>query len=195
MISKDVIRECTEANETSTRDYLNRFFHIEELDFSQFKQTRLAELRSMLVEDIKKVPGSSFSRISWLVPVDSLQAPDALVEMRDIEVPEHLGDLRCYRFALRYPIDEFIRGYYCGNLKELDLEERVAAFWVEKRKIGLIPVFYPSSLLPFIHHQCPIIEGAMKKYKKLESLKELQHLVSGLSPYTGCGRPKRDFKI
>ena len=193
MISKDVIRECTEASEASIRNYLHQFFHIEELDFSQFKQKMFAQ--SMLAEDVKKVPGSSFSRVSWLTPTDPLQAPDALVEVRDIEVPEHLGDLRCYRFALRYPINEFIRGYYCGNLKELDLEERVAAFWVEKRRIELIPVFYPSSLLPFIHHQCPIIEGAMKKYKKLESLKELQHLVFGLSPYTGCGRPKRDFKI
>ena len=114
--------------------------------------------------------------------------------MRDMAIPEHLGNTKCYRFALKDFVDEFIREYYCKGLKELDLEEREAAFWAEKRKIELMTVFYPSSLLPFIHYQCPIIEGAMEEYRKFESLKELQHLVSGLSPYTGCNRPKRDFK-
>ena len=194
MISKDVIRECIEANETSIRDYLNQFFHIEELNFSQFKQTRLAELQSMPVEDIKKVPSASFSHISWLAPVNSLQAPDALVEMRDIEVPEHLGDLRCYRFALRYPIDEFIRKRYIKNLEKTDREEMEEALFTEERKILSLSVFRFSSLLPFIHHQCPIIRKAMEEYKKLESLKELQHLVSGLSLYTECNRTKRNFK-
>ena len=112
-----------------------------------------------------------------------------------MDVPESLGDIKCYKFALKDSIDEFIRKYYCGSLKELGLEERVATFWVEKRSIEFMSVFYPSSFLPFIHHQCPIIEGAMEKYRKFESLKELQHLVSGLSPYTGCSRSKRDFKI
>lgn len=194
MVDKDIIKECVEASEASIRNYLNQFFCIEELTFPQFKQKMFAGLQSMLAEDIKKVPGSSFSCVSWFNPTDPLQAPDAVVMVKDIAIPEYLGDIKCYRFALRDSIDGFIRKYYCENLKELDLEERVAAFWIEKRKIEIMPVFYPSSLLPFIHHQCPIIEGAMEKYRKFESLKELQHLVSGLSPYTGCNRPKRDFK-
>lgn len=194
MISKGIIKECTEASEASIRNYLNQFFCIEELDFSQFKQKMFTGLQSMLAEDIKKVPGSSFSRVSWLTPADPLRTPDAVVIVRDMTIPEHLGKIKCYRFTLKDSIDEFIRKYHYKNLKELDLEERVAAFWIEKRKIELMPVFYPSSLLPFIHHQCPIIRKALEEYRKFESLKELQHLVSGLSPYTGCNRPKRDFK-
>lgn len=195
MVSEDVLRECTEVNEISTRNYLSQFFCIEELSFSQFKQELFSGLQTMLAEDIKKVPGVSFSSVLWLDPVDPSQAPDAVVTVKDIAIPEHLDSIKCYRFALKDSIDEFIRKYYCGNLKELELEKRVAAFWIEKKKIELMPVFHPSSLLPFIHHQCPIIEEAMEKYKKFESLKELQHLVSGLSPYTGRSRPKRDFKI
>ena len=195
MVSEDVLRECTEVNEISTRNYLSQFFCIEELSFSQLKQKMFAGLQIMLAEDIKKVPGSSFSHVSWLTPADPLQAPDAVVIVEDIAIPEHLGNIKCYRFTLKDSIDEFVKKYHYKNLKELDLEERVATFRVEKRRIELMPVFYPSSLLPFIHHQCPIIEEAMEKYKKFESLKELQHLVSGLSPYTGCSRPKRDFKI
>lgn len=193
MISKGIIKECTEASEASIRNYLNQFFCIEELDFSQFKQKMFTGLQSMLAEDIKKVPGSSFSRVSWLTPADPLRTPDAVVIVRDIVIPEHLGKIKCYRFALKDSIDEFIRKYHYKNLKELELEEREAAFWVEKRTIEIIPVFYPSSLLPFIHHQCPIIERAMEKYRKFESLKELRHLVSGLSPYTGCNRSRRGF--
>lgn len=195
MISEGIIKECAEASEASIRNYLNQFFCIEELGFSQFKQKMFTGLQSMLAEDIKKVPGSSFNRVSWLTPADPLRTPDAVVMMMDIAIPEHLDNIKCYKFTLKDSIDEFIKKYYCKGLKELDLEERVAAFWIEKRKIELMPVFYPSSLLPFIHHQCPIIEGAMEEYRKFESLKELQHLVSGLSPYTGCNRPKRDFKI
>ena len=194
MISKGMIKECTEASEASIRSYLNQFFCMKELSFSQFKRELFSGLQIMLAEDIKKVPGSSFSCVSWLTPADPLRTPDAVVTVRDMAIPEHLGNIKCYRFALKDSVDEFIREYYCKGLKELDLEEREAAFWAEKRKIELMTVFYPSSLLPFIHHQCPIIEGAMEEYRKFESLKELQHLVSGLSPYTGCNRPKRDFK-
>ena len=195
MVSKDILKECVEAREASIRDYLNQFFCIEELGFSQLKQKMFAGLQIMLAEDIKKVPGGSFSRVSWLTPADPLQAPDAVVIVEDIAIPEHLGNIKCYRFILKDSVDEFVKKYHYKNLKELDLEERVATFWVEKRRIELMPVFYPSSLLPFIHHQCPIITKAMEEYGKFESLKELQHLVSGLSPYTGCNRPKRDFKI
>lgn len=195
MTGKDAIKKCTEASEASIRDYLSQFFYMKELSFSQFKRKMFSGLQIMLAEDIKKVPGVSFSHISWLTPADPLRTPDAVVIVKDIVIPEHLGNTKCYKFALKDSIDEFIQTYYCENLKELALEERAAAFWLEKRTIELMPIFYPSSLLPFIHHQCPIIEGAMKKYKKFESLKELQHLVSGLSPYTGCNRPKRDFKI
>ena len=111
MISNNVIGECTGASEVSIRNYLNQFFCIEELDFSQFKQKMFSGLQIMLAEDIKKVPGSSFSRVSWLTPTDPLQAPDAVVTIGDIAIPEHLGDIKCYRFVLKDSIDEFIRGY------------------------------------------------------------------------------------
>ena len=63
MISEDVIEECTEVDEASVRDYLSRFFNIKEYDFSQFESTAFAQLRSMLVEDVEKIPGASFSCI------------------------------------------------------------------------------------------------------------------------------------
>lgn len=195
MVDKDVDKDRTEAREASIRDCLSQFFCIEEVDLSQAKQTLLAEFLNMLAEDIRKVPGVSFSRVSWLDPVDSSQAPDALVTVKDIDVPEHLGNVKCYRFSLRGSAEYFIKKHCNKSLGEQVRWRREHELRLEERRIWAISVFRFSSLLPFIHHQCPIITKAMEEYKKLESLKELQHLVSGLSPYTGCSRPKRDFKI
>ena len=195
MESKSVIRECTEASEASVRDYLHQFFCIEELGFSQFKQEMFSGLQTMLAEDVRKVPGVSFRRVSWLDPVDPSQTPDALVPVKDIDIPEHLGNVKCYRFSLRGSAEYFIKKHCNKNLEEQARWRREHELRSEERRIWAISVFRFSSLLPFIHHQCPIITKAMEEYKKLESLKELQHLVSGLSPYTGCSRLKRDFRI
>ena len=194
MISEDVLKECVETNESSVKDYLSQFFHIKEFDFSQFKQTVLAEVLGIPVLDIKRVPDAKCRSISLLYSKDSLQT-DALVPVKYIEVPERLSGLKCYRASLKASVDEFIRKHYIKNLEGLDREEREGALLVEERRINILSFFYPSSLLSLIHHQCPIITKAMEEYGKFESLKELQHLVSGLSPYTGCSRPKRDFKI
>ena len=195
MESKSVIRERTEASEASIRDYLHQFFCIEEVDLSQAKQTLLAESLNMPAEDVRKVPGVSFNRVSWLDPIDSSQTPDALVPVKDIDIPEHLGNVKCYRFSLRGSAEYFIKKHCNKNLEEQARWRREHELRLEERRIWAISVFRFSSLLPFIHHQCPIITKAMEEYKKLESLKELQRLVSGLSPYTGCNRPKRDFRI
>ena len=59
-------------------------------------------------------------------------------------------------------------------------DEREAALWIEERKLDVLTVFHFSSLLPFLHRQCSLIEKAMEEYERFESLKELQRLVSGL---------------
>ena len=194
MIDKDVLKECVETNEASAKEYLSRFFHIKEFDFSQLKQSMLAEALGMPVSDIKRVPDAKCRGILLLYPRDSLQT-DALVPVKYIDVPERLSDLKCYKFSLKASVDELIRKHYIKNLEGLDREEREGALFVEEKRIDLLSFFYPSSLLSLIHRQCPLIEKAMAEYERFESLKELQHLVSGLSPYTGCNRPKRDFRI
>lgn len=179
MISEDVVRECVEVNEASVKDYLSRFFHIKELDFFQLRQSMLAEALGMPVSDIKRVPDAKCRGISLLYPKDSLQT-DALVPIKYIDVPERLSDLKCYRFSIKASVDELIREHYIKNLGGPDREKREGTLFVEKKRIGLLSFFYPSSLLSLIHRQCSLIEKAMEEYERFESLKELQRLVSGL---------------
>ena len=179
MISEDILKECIEVNEASVRDYLSRFFHIKELDFSQLKQSMLAEALGVPVSDIRRVPDAKCRGISLLYPKDSLQT-DALVPMKYIDVPERLSDLKCYRFSIKASVDELIRKHYIKNLERQDREEREGALFVEEKRIGLLAFFHPSSLLSLIHRQCPLIEKAIEEYEKFESLEELQRLVSGL---------------
>lgn len=179
MISEEVLKECVEVNEASVKDYLSRFFHIQELDFSQFKQTALAETLGMPVSDIKRVPNAKCTYISLLYPKDSLQT-DVLVPMKYIDVPKHLSDIKCYRFSLKASIDELIRKYYIKNLEGLDREERELALLVEEKRINLLSFFHPSSLLSLIHHQCPLIEKAVEESERIESLEELQNLIANL---------------
>ena len=179
MISEDVLRECIETNEASVKDYLSQFFHIKELDFSQLKQTMLAGVLSMLVTDIRRIPDAKCRSISLLYPADSLQT-DALVPVNHIDVPKHLGGLKCYRFSLKASVDESIRKHYIKNLERQDREKREGALFVEEKRIDVLSFFHPSSLLSLIHRQCPIIEKAMEDYEKFTSLEELQHLVSSL---------------
>lgn len=181
MIDDSVIKECAEVDEASVKDYLNRFFFIKEYDFSQFRDTILAESQSMLVEDIDRIPGASFNRISWLNSVDPTQTPDAIVEMRHMDVPESLGDIKCYRFTLRYSVDAFIRQHYLNPLEKADREAKEEALFIEEKKINILSVFHFSSLLTFVRHQCPIIDKTIGEYEKFESLKELQRLVAGVN--------------
>lgn len=178
MISEEVLKECVEVNEASVKDYLSRFFHIEELDFSQFKQTVPAESINMLVTDIRRIPGAKCRSISLLYRRDSLET-DALTAVKYVDVPERLSDLKCYRFSLKASVDELIRKYYIKNLEGLDRDEREVALLVEEKRVDVLSFFHPSSLLSLIHRQCPLIEKAMEESERLESLEELQHLISG----------------
>ena len=180
MISEEVLKECVEVNEASVKEYLSRFFHVQELDFSQFKQTASAKFVSMLVTDIRRIPDAKCSGVVSLpYPKDSLET-DALVAAKYVDVPEGLNDLTCYRFSLKASVDELIKKYYIKNLEGLDREEREVALLVEEQRINLLSFFHPSSLLSFIHRQCPLIEKAMEEYEKFESLKELQSLLPSL---------------
>ena len=181
MVDKDLIEECRELNEVSAREYLDRFFHIKEFSFSQFRKTMRGRFQSMPVEDVSRIPGVKYSDIQQLKPCDPTQVSDIVVAMIDIDIPESLGDVKCYSFALTDSVATFTRKYYYKSLKELDLEEverREAALRLEESMIEGISVFYLSSLLLFIRHQCPMIEKAMKDYEKLRSLEELQNLIS-----------------
>lgn len=179
MISEEVLKECVEVNEASVKDYLSRFFHIKELDFSQFKQTVPAESINMLVTDIRRIPDAKCRSISLLYWRDSLET-DALAAVKYVDVPERLSDLKCYRFSLKASVDELIRKYYIKNLEGLDREEREVALLVEEKRVDVLSFFHPSSLLSLIHRHCPLIEKAMEESERLESLEELQHLVSDL---------------
>ena len=181
MVNKDLIEECRELNEVSAREYLDRFFCIEEFSFYQFRKTMRGRFQSMLVEDVSRIPGVKYSNIQQLKPFDPTQASDIVVAMIDIDIPESLGDVKCYSFALTDSVATFIRKYYYKSLKELDLEEikrREAALWLEGSMIEGISVFYLSSFLSFISHQCPMIKRVIEDYEKLRNLEELQNLIS-----------------
>ena len=181
MVDRDIIEECRELNEVSARKYLDRFFYIEEFNFSQVRKTMRARFQSMPVEDISRIPGVKYSNIKQLKPTDSAQAPDIMVAVIDVDLPESLGNVKCYNLTLIDSVAAFIKKYYYKSLKKLDLEEiewREAALWLEESMIEGISVFYLSSLLSFIRHQCPMIKRVIEDYEKLRNLEELRSLVS-----------------
>ena len=181
MVDKDILEECRELNEVSAKKYLDRFFHIKEFNFSQFRKTMRGRFQSMLVEDVSRIPGVKYSNIQQLKPFDPTQVSDIVVAMIDIDIPESLGDVKCYSFTLIDSVATFIRKYYYKSLKELDLgevERREAALWLEESRIEVISVFYLSSFLSFIRHQCPMIKRAIEDYEKFRNLEELQNLIS-----------------
>ena len=181
MVDRDVIEECRELNEVSARKYLDRFFCIKEFSFSQFRKTMRGRFQSMLVEDVSRIPGVKYSNVKRLEPIDPTQVSDIVVAMIDIDIPESLGDVKCYSFTLIDSVATFIRKYYYKSLKKLDLgevERREAALWLEEGMIEGISVFYLSSFLSFIRHQCPMIKRVIEDYEKLRNLEELQSLIS-----------------
>ena len=181
MVDRDAINECRELDEVSVRKYLDRFFHIEEFSFSQFKGSMRAGFQIMSVEDVSRIPGAKYSNVELLKSIDPAQAPDIMVDMIDVDIPESLGDVKCYSFALTDSVATFTRKYYYKSLKKLDLgevERREAALWLEESRIEAISVFYLSSFLSFIRHQCPMIKRVIEDYEKLRNLEELQNLIS-----------------
>lgn len=181
MVDKDLIEECRELNEVSAREYLDRFFCIEEFSFSQLRETMRGRFQSMPVEDSSRTPGVKYSNVKQLKSIDPTQAPDIVVAIIDIDIPESLDDVKCYSFTLRDSVAAFIREYYYKNSKELDLgevERRKAALWLEESRIEVISVFHLSSFLSFVRHQCPMIKRVIEDYEKLRNLEELRNLIS-----------------
>ena len=181
MVDRDLIEECRELNEVSARKYLDRCFHIKEFKFSQFRKTMRGRFQSMPVEDVSRIHGVKYSNVKRLEPIDPTQAPDIVVAMIDIDIPESLGDVKCYSFTLIDSVAAFIKKCYYKSLKKLDLgevERREAALWLEESRIEVISVFYLSSFLSFIRLQCPMIKRVIEDYEKLRNLEELQNLIS-----------------
>lgn len=171
MVSEAIIKECVEVNEASAKEYLNRYFIIKEYTFQELKATMLSEFVYMLVEDIEKIPEISYSKTTQLPPAISTQAPEAVVHMKWLKVPEHLNNLKCYRLAPRMfvttPPDKLFR----ETPEDLKTEELTMA---------ILPVFHLSSFLALMHRRFPFTEEAIKEYERNKSLKELNRLVSGL---------------
>ena len=184
VVDRNIIKECreyVEANEATAKEYVDRFFYMQELSFSEFKQEMLAKVQSIPLEDIETIPGVKYERgrVARFDPVEPALVADAAVPIRYIDVPESLGDVKIYKFALRFPVSVFARNYYLKNLEEADKEEMKDALSFEEHKIRIISVFHFSSLLPIIQHQCPLIDKAIKEYEKFESIKELWYLTTG----------------
>lgn len=174
MISENVIEECREyvaANEASAKEYLSRYFVITEYSLLQLETTVLFEFAYMLVEDIEKTPGISYSKTTWLPPAISTQSPEAIVHMKWLKIPEHLSGLKCYRLTPRM----FITTPPDKVFKELPEDLKA-----EKHEMSVLTVFHLSSFLTLMHRRFPFTEEAIKEYERNKSLKELNRLVSSL---------------
>lgn len=173
MVDKDIINECREyvaANEASAKEYLSRYFVITEYSLSELETTMLSEFAYMLVEDIEKTPGISYSKNIWLPPVVPARLPEAVVRMEWMNVPSHLRNLKCYRLAPKISVITPSYKLFEGLPEDLKLEEH---------GMSRLLVFHFSSFLAFLHRQCLLTEEAIREYDKHENLKELKHLVSG----------------
>ena len=174
MVDRDTINECREyvaANEASAKEYLSRYFIITEYSLSEFGTTMLSEFAYMLVEDIEKTPEISYSKNIWLPPAAPAQLPEAIVNLKWMNIPGHLKNLKCYRLAPKMSIITPSYKLFEGHPEDLKTEEH---------EMRVLLVFHFSSFLTLMHRRFPLTEEAIKEYDKHESLKELNHLISEL---------------
>ena len=174
MVDRDAINECRRyvaANEAAAEEYLSRYFVITEYSLSELGSSILSEFAYMLVEDIEKTPGISYSKNIWLPPAAPAQLPEAIVNLKWMNVPSHLRNLKCYRLAPKISVITPSYKLFEGLPEDLQIEEH---------EMSSLPVFHFSSFLALMHRRFPLTEEAIREYDKHESLEELKHLVSGL---------------
>lgn len=172
MVDRDAINECREyvaANELAAEEYLSRYFVIQEYSLRELRATMLSEFLYMLVEDVEKIPGISYSKTTQLPPVMPSQSPEEVIHLSWLKIPEHLSNLRCYRLAPRMsvtiPPDKPVR----------ELSENLKS---EEYTMAVLPVFYLSSFLTLLHRRFPLTENCIREYERNKSLKELQQLAT-----------------
>ena len=172
MVDRDAINECREyvaANELAAEEYLSRYFVIQEYSLRELRATMLSEFLYMLVEDVEKIPGISYSKTTQLPPVVPSQSPEEVIHLSWLKIPEHLSNLRCYRLAPRMsvtlPSDKPVR----------ELSENLKS---EEYTMAVLPVFYLSSFLTLLHRRFPLTENCIREYERNKSLKELQQLAT-----------------
>lgn len=172
MVDRDAINECRRyvaANEAAAEEYLSRYFVITEYSLRELSKSILSEFVYMLVEDVEKTPGISYSKTTQLPPIVPNQPSEAVVQMNWLKVPKHLSDLRCYRLTPRMfvtiPPDKPLRAL-SENLK------------TEEYTMSVLPVFHLSSFLALLHRRFPLTENCIKEYERDKSIKELQQLAT-----------------
>ena len=172
MVDRDAINECRQyvaANEAAAEEYLSRYFVIQEYSLRALGATMLSEFLYMLVEDVEKIPGISYSKTTQLPPVMPSQSPEEVIHLSWLNIPEHLSNLRCYRLAPRMsvtiPPDKPVR----------ELSENLKS---EESTMAVLPVFYLSSFLTLLHRRFPLTENCIREYERNKSLKELQQLAT-----------------
>ena len=174
MVDKDVLEECrgyVAANETSAKEYLDRYFVITEYSLLDLRATVLSEFAYMLVDDIEKTPGIRYSKTTQLPPAISTQSPEAIVYMKWLKVPEHLSGLKCYRLT---------PGMFITTPPDRLFRELPEGLKTEEREMSVLLVFHLSSFLSLMHRRFPFTEEAIKEYERNKSLKELNRLISEL---------------
>ena len=172
MVDRDAINECRRyvaANEAAAKEYLSRYFVITEYSLRELRTTMISEFAYMLVEDIERIPGISYSKTTQLPPIVPNQPPEEVIHLSWLNIPEHLNDLRCYRLTPRMfvtiPPDKPLRAL-SENLK------------TEEYTMSVLPVFHLSSFLALLHRRFPLTENCIREYERNKSLKELQQLAT-----------------
>ena len=172
MVDRDVVNKCREyvaANEASAKEYLSRYFVIQEHSLRELKTTMLSEFLYVPLEDVEKIPSISYSKTTQLPPIVPNQPPEEVIHLSWLNIPKHLSNLRCYRLTPRMsvmiPPDKPVR----------ELSENLKS---EAYTMSVLPVFHLSSFLALLHRRFPLTENCIKEYERDKSIKELQQLAT-----------------